>query len=123
MSIFGYSTYRKMKLLHTCIQPMSSENSSVHVRKRDRELLKMVLGGEVAVNLATLFPYAFIILETAIKTYIGVNKSIDHIRIESFLLSIASFLHLLNSTSHFYIFSAISKAFRKDVKQLIQSTW
>ncbi|CAF3348208.1 unnamed protein product [Rotaria sp. Silwood2] len=67
------------------IQPMDLDRNKRNIRKRDQELLRMVLG-DVFVNLLTLFPYSFVILETAITTYISMNKSIDHIRILKILL-------------------------------------
>ncbi|CAF4295172.1 unnamed protein product, partial [Rotaria sp. Silwood2] len=119
MSIFGYLTYYNMRKLHMRIQPRDLDRNKRNIRKRDQELLRMVLG-DVFVNLLTLFPYSFVILETAITTYISMNKSIDHIRIENFITVITSFLYLSNFAAPFYIFFTISKSFRKDFIEFIQ---
>lgn len=120
MSVFGYLTYNNMAKLHGRIQSIDNSHRKRNIRKRDRELLVMVLG-EIIVSFLTLFPYPFVLLEMAITSYIGMDKSIDQIRIENFITILASFLYLLNVASPFYIFVAISKTFRNDFKTFIKN--
>jgi hypothetical protein len=65
MTIFGYLTYCN---LHMRIQPIGSPADShagdIAVRRRDRELLYMVLV-EVCVYLVTMVSYPIILLEIA----------------------------------------------------------
>jgi hypothetical protein len=67
----------------------------------------------------TLFSFFHMTLPTVegIKTYMGVIKSTDRVRIENFIMTVASLLLFINDGSRFYIFFAVSKAFRKDFKQ------
>jgi len=111
MTIFGYLTYRNMRQLHLRIQPIDNHRRNITVQSRDRDLLKMVLA-EVIVHLITIFLYPLILLEIAITTYMGIVKSIDHIQIENFIMTIATLLFFINVGSRFYIFFVISKIFK-----------
>jgi len=122
MAIFGYLTYRNMRQLHLRIQPIDNHRRNITVQSRDRDLLKMVLA-EVIVHLITIFLYPLILLEIAITTYMGIVKSIDHIQIENFIMTIATLFFFINVGSRFYIFFAISKIFRNDLKKIFKLFW
>jgi len=108
MAVFDYLTYRNMRQLHLRIQSIDNHRRNITVQSRDRDLLKMVLT-EVII---TIFLYPFILLEIAITTYMGVVKSIDHMQIENFIMTIATLLFFINVGSRFYIFFVISKIFK-----------
>jgi hypothetical protein len=110
-TIFGFLAYYKMKQLHTRVQSIS--NLTIH--RRDRELFAMVLA-EVIVYLITTLPYPIIIIEMAATNYMGINKSIERIEMESFLLTVSFALIYLNCSTPFYTYFAVSKKFRKDFK-------
>ncbi|CAF0793868.1 unnamed protein product [Rotaria sordida] len=123
MSIFGYLTYRNVRRLQLRIQPIDypidNHRENIIIRSRERELLYMVLG-EVFIHIITILLYPFILLEIAITTYMGVLKSVDRIRIENFIVTIASVMFFINIGSRFYIFFVISKKFRKNFKKFFK---
>lgn len=118
--MFDYLTYYNMRQLHLRIQPMDNNRGFLTVQRRDRDLLNMVLA-EVIIHIITILLYPFILLEIAITTYLGTVKSTDHIRIENFIMTIATLLFFINVGSRFYIFFTISNAFRKDFQKFFNS--
>ncbi|CAF3428181.1 unnamed protein product [Rotaria sp. Silwood2] len=116
MSVFGYLTYRNVRQLQLRIQPISystvNHRGSIITQSRERQLFYMVLG-ETFIHVITILLYPFILLEISITTYMGVVKSIDRIRIENFIVTIASLTFFINIGSRFYIFFVMSKTFRK----------
>ncbi|CAF3660121.1 unnamed protein product [Rotaria sp. Silwood1] len=125
MSIFGYLTYRNVKQLQLRIHPISNhpiddnQRESIIIRNRERELFYMVLG-EVFIHVITILLYPFILLEISITTYMNVVKTIDRIRIENFIVTIATLMFFINIGSRYYIFFVMSKTFRKDFKKLLK---
>jgi hypothetical protein len=117
MSVFGYWTYHNMRRLHARIR-LAKTSVNITVHRRDRDLLTMVLA-EVLIYAATIFWYPFVLLEIGITTYLGVNKTIEHIQIESLLSTIATLFIYINSAIAFYLYLIVSKQFRKDFHHLI----
>lgn len=126
MSTFGYLAYRNMRQLHQRIQPVNrpadQQERVAPVQRRDRELLRLVLA-EVLTHLLTSLLYPFVLLEISVTTYIGMSKSLVHTRVENFIMTVATFLFFINVGSRFYIFFAVSKAFRRDFTQLFCGFW
>ncbi len=118
MSMFSYFAYRNVRRLHARILPVETAVNHRAIHRRDRDLLTLVLA-EVLIYAATMFWYPFILLEIAITTYLGVNKTIEHIQIEGLLSTIATLFLDINSTIPFYLYLIVSKPFRKDFKDLI----
>ncbi|CAF0748727.1 unnamed protein product [Rotaria sordida] len=117
--IFGNLTYHNMKKRHIRIQPISNNINDQHIsiQRRDKDLFIIVLCEALLyIITTTLFP--LMLLESMISQYIIINKSVQHLQIESFLFSIVFILLLLNSSLPFYIYLIGSKSFRRDFKQL-----
>ncbi|CAF0786834.1 unnamed protein product [Rotaria sordida] len=117
--IFGSLTYHNMKKRHIRIQPISNNINDQHIsiQRRDKDLFIIVLCEALLyIITTTLFP--LMLLESMISQYIIINKSVQHLQIESFLFSIVFILLLLNSSLPFYIYLIGSKSFRRDFKQL-----
>ncbi|CAF4273800.1 unnamed protein product [Rotaria sp. Silwood2] len=123
MGVFGYLTYRNVSQLQLRIQPIryptDNNRGSIITQSRERQLFYMVLG-EAFIHVITILLYPFILLEISITTYMGEVKSIDRIRIENFIVTIASLTFFINIGSRFYIFFVMSKTFRKDFKKFVK---
>jgi hypothetical protein len=120
LSIFGYLTYHHMKQLRVRVQPIENGtiNGNIPIRRRDRELLIIVLS-EVFVYIVTTSLYPLIILELMISQYVIPNKSFQYLEIEFFIINIAVLLLCVNSAAPFYIYLMSSKSFQRDFKRLI----
>ncbi|UJR19484.1 hypothetical protein I4U23_022613 [Adineta vaga] len=86
------------------------------LRRRDRELLKMVLG-EVFVHFLTNILYPIIIIEIVATSYMNAEKSILRLQIKNLLLLIARILFYMSNASPFYIFYAVSETFRENFEK------
>ena len=120
LGIFGYLTYSHMRQLHLRIQPSTQDrtiNTSVRIRRQDRDLLVIVLA-EIVVYVITNLPYALIFVEILISQYAVPNKSALYSQIESFIRIVSTILLLINNSAPFYIFLVTSKSFRRDFQQL-----
>jgi hypothetical protein len=122
MTIFGYLAFRNMKQLQTRVQPSGSLSTGIVIHRQDRNLLVMVLA-EVLVYIVTMSLYPVIICELAVTTSMGVNKSLQQIQIENFILFFAQFLIYINTSAPFYIYLIASKTFRNDFKQTVNMAW
>jgi hypothetical protein len=104
MAIFGYLAYRNMKQLHTRVRPtgpnINNDHENTNMNRRDRDLLVMVIA-EVFCHFITMILYSFIIVELAATSYM--NKTIQRIQIENYILFVAIFLILTNNAMAFYI--------------------
>jgi hypothetical protein len=120
LCIFGYLTYRNLKLMRLRVQPIIDNRIHVNnsIRRQDRDLLIIVISEVLLFIIATiLFP--LILLEMMISRYVISNKSVQYSQIETFILNISYLLLFVNSAMPFYIYLMSSKSFRRDFKQLI----
>jgi hypothetical protein len=120
LCIFGYLTYRNMRLVQLRVQPVIDNRIHTNntIRRQDRDLLIIVIS-EVLLFIIATIPFPLILLETTISEYIISNKSVQYSQIETFILIIAYLLLFANSAMPFYIYLMSSKSFRRDFKQLI----
>ncbi len=120
LGIFGYLSYRNMRQIKMRIQPIRNNTNHVNnlVRRRDRELLIIVIS-EVFIYVLTTTFYPLILLEMLISRYIISNKSIQYSQIENFIFPISFLLLFVNNSMPFYIYLLSSKSFRHDFKELI----
>lgn len=120
LGIFGYLTYRHAKLIHSRVHPTNENRTegNVVIRKRDRELLMIVIA-EVLVYVITTSPYPLILLEQMISGYVVSNKNVLYSQIESFTFTVSFLLLFVNNSAPFYTYLVVSKSFRRDCKQLI----
>lgn len=126
MAVFGSLAYLNMKRIRSRVRPTGNivVGSRRHgrIQRYDRELLGMLLA-EVVVYITTTLLYPFILLEASITNLMSIDKSLQQIQIENFVLFIASFLVTLNHAAPFYIYFLTSQAFRRDIKQLANKSW
>jgi hypothetical protein len=113
---------RNLKQMRSRIQPttreMGEKNSSINtLRKRDRDLMKMVLI-EVMFYVISTLPFSIYLVYQMITTnYI---KSKERKQIESFINYLTqSFLMYLNTALPFYIYLATSPSFRRECKKIL----
>lgn len=123
MGIFGYLAFRNMKRLHTRVQPNEVvKTARIVIHHYDQRLLIMVLA-EVLVYVVAMSLYPAIIFELALTNSLAINKSLQQIQIENFILFIAQFLIYINTSAPFYIYLIASKTFRNDFKKTIGTAW
>ena len=127
MAIFGSLAYLNMKRIRSRVRPAGNiavvaSRRHGRIQRYDRELLSMLLA-EVIVYTTTTLLYPFILLETSITNIMSIDKSLQQMQIETFILFIASFLVTLNHAAPFYIYFLSSQAFRRDIKQLANKSW
>jgi hypothetical protein len=82
-----------------------------------------MLLAEVIVYIVATLLYPFILLEASLTNIMAINKSLEQVQIENFILFIASYLVTLNHAAPFYIYFITSQAFRRDVNQLMNKSW
>ncbi|CAF2140122.1 unnamed protein product [Rotaria magnacalcarata] len=119
MTIFGYLAYRQVKQLGTRIRPSRNNQNRFIVRRSDRELLLMIFT-QVFIYVISTMLYFAITLEILITYSSNINKSIERIQIESFIMSFTLFLIHMNHAANFYIYVLVSNGFRHDFKKLIK---
>jgi len=117
LGIFGYLSYRNMRQIQMRVRPSYNSTNNL-VRRRDRELLIIVIS-EVFVYVLTTTFYPLILLEIMISRYLMSTKSIQYSQIENFIFTIAFLLLFVNNSMPFYIYLISSKSFRHDFKELI----
>jgi hypothetical protein len=124
LTIFGYLTYRNMREIQNRVQPVvqNTINANIYIRRRDRNLLILVIAEVVTYVLTTALP-ALVVLEIVITQYVMPNKSFQYFQIEIFISNIATFLLSINSAAPFYTYLISSKSFRQDFKQLFIHTY
>jgi hypothetical protein len=120
--IFTILVMRTLKQLRSRVQPKGNENgernqSNGMLRKRDRDLIKMVFI-EVMVYVLSTLPFSIYLVY---KMIIGnLQESQQRQQIESFIDYITqSFLMYLNTALPFYIYIATSPSFRRQTKLFI----
>ena len=126
IAVFGFSAYSNLRKLHARVVPLENAvangrpNGIIH--HRDRDLFVMVLSESVA-YIALMIFYPGITLEASITNYIGKNKSLAQIQMESFIMTIALFFMNATNAMPFYVYFITSKAFRNDFKKLLTTCW
>jgi hypothetical protein len=121
MAVFGYLAFRNMKRLHTRVQASgNANNGNIVVHRQDRNMLAMLLA-EVSVYVVTMSLYPAITLEVAVTS--SVPKDLQRIQIEGFLQFMSLFLIYVNTSAPFFIYMAVSKAFRREFIELIGGPW
>jgi hypothetical protein len=119
MIIFGILLSISLKKMRGRIHPMPMTNASVNqlLRKRDRDMLRMLLI-EVICYATTTGPLAVLFIYLAATQTI--MKSSERLQIESFLQYFTTqfLLYLTNSLS-FWIYITVSRSFRSEFKKLI----
>jgi hypothetical protein len=124
--IFTLLVMRTLKQLRSRVQPITttttetgSRNQSMKIvlRKRDRDLIKMLVI-EVMFYFITTLPFSIYLIYKMITN--NLRKSEERQQIESFINYITqSFIMYLNTALPFYIYIATSPAFRRQCKQFI----
>jgi hypothetical protein len=112
MSIFSILTIRTLHQRHV---------AHVHARRRDRDLMRMVIA-EVIVHVSTAIPYSSNLIYDA-ATYYVTNKSAQRLEIESFISFLTQFILYLVSVIPFYLFILTSKPFRKEFINIFVRCW
>jgi hypothetical protein len=89
------------------------------VSKRNQQLI-LILSCEVLLYIFTNLLYSINIAYSAITS--GNSKSIERIRIESFIAYFSTpFLIIINNCAPFYLYLIVSSKFREDFKKLFTS--
>jgi hypothetical protein len=112
MSIFGFLTIRSLGQLHS---------NQTNVRKKDRDLMRMLVA-EIMINVATSIPYSANLLYSA-ATFFVVNKSAQHLEIDSFCETISQVLINMVGFTPFYLFILSSKSFRHEFTEILINWW
>jgi hypothetical protein len=123
MTIFGYLSYRNLKLTHGRVQPIANttdhSRNNLPMQRRDQELLIMVVA-EVFVYVITMSVYPIILSEVVITNNMNIKKIADYLAIENFIISISYFSAYMNNAAPFYIYLIASKAFRQSFIELFK---
>jgi hypothetical protein len=112
MSIFAVRIIRILHQRHV---------GRIRAEQRDRSLTRLLMA-EVLVNIFAGIPVSIYLVYGA-ATYSVVDKSVQRLEIESFMLFITQFLIQLASAVPFYIFLLTSKQFRKDFNSMLVIYW
>jgi hypothetical protein len=122
MMIFSLLLMHNLKKMRTHIQSVKATGErntcSVHIlRKRDRDLMKIVLI-EVLIYLITTMPFSIYLIYKML-TYNSM-KSLNRIEIELFFNYLTqSFLMYLNTALPFYVYISTSSSFRREFEKLV----
>jgi hypothetical protein len=124
LCVIGYLTYRNVRQLHRRIQPTAQyrNNTNNSIRRRDRDLLVLVIAEAFAYIITTSL-FSAIILERMISSYVMPNKSLQYVQAEIFVLNVSYSLLFVYSGVSFYTYMISSKSFRRDFKQLIMKSY
>jgi hypothetical protein len=108
---------RNLKQMRSRVQPTRETGERNTLRKRDRDLMKMVLV-EVMIYVISTLPFSIYLVYQMITT--GYVKSKDRKQIESFINYLTqSFLMYLNTALPFYIYLSTSPSFRRECKKIL----
>jgi len=123
MTIFGYLSYRNLKLSHGHMQSIANttnhSRNNLPMQRRDQELLIMV-SAEVFVYVITMSIYPIILFEVAITNNMNIKKSADYLAIENFIMFISYFSAFINNAAPFYIYLIASTTFRQSFIKLFK---
>ncbi|CAF3426346.1 unnamed protein product [Rotaria socialis] len=118
---FNTLLIRNLKGLRGRIQPIrdNAENkqSNIMLRKRDRNLMKMIFV-EVMIYVVSTMPFSIYLIYKIITD--SFTKSLEQQQIESFINYITqSFIMYLNTAMPFYIYILTSSSFRQECKRVL----
>ncbi|CAM2729780.1 unnamed protein product [Rotaria socialis] len=118
---FNTLLIRNLKGLRSRIQPIrdNAENkqSNNMLRKRDRDLMKMIFV-EVMIYVMSTMPFSIYLIYKIITD--SFTKSLEQQQIESFINYITqSFIMYLNTAMPFYIYILTSSSFRRECKRVL----
>lgn len=123
MITFGYMSYKNMRKIHARVRPTENDSTNiVSIRRIDRDMLIMVIA-EIICYSITMIVYPIIALEITISNYIVIDKSIERLQIEGFIMFFAQFLISTNNSLPFYLYLSVSKNFRNEVKKFLNKYW
>jgi hypothetical protein len=126
--IFSVLVMRTLKQIRSRVQPTATatkedgqkKQSTNIIRKRDRDLLKMVFI-EVLFYVFSTMPFSIFLLYKLGTDYTTI-KSRNRLQIESFINYMAqSFIMYLNTALPFYIYIATSASFRRQTIRVIHN--
>jgi hypothetical protein len=116
--LFSLLVMRNLKQMRSRVQPTTTENPSVNIlRKRDRDLMRMVLI-EVMFYVISTMPFSiYLVYKMITNDYV---KSKEQNQIESFINYMTqSFIMYFNTALPFYIYISTSSSFRRQCKKVI----
>jgi hypothetical protein len=119
MVIFGILLLSNMKGMRRRVQPFTNANPPINqlLRKRDRDMLKMLLV-ELVCYLITTTPLTIMLIYSAITR--TATKGTEQRQIESFLTYLNNtFLLYMNNCQSFWIYICASRSFRLELKTLL----
>lgn len=124
LCMFGYLTFQNIRQLHNRIQPTPQDAHNINnaVKRRDRDLLVLVLA-EVIAFIITTTPITLVFLESMITQFLFPSKSLALVQAEVFALNGALLIICGFSALPFYIYMIVSAPFRQDFKQLMVSIY
>ena len=122
MTIFSFCALNNLRNVRMQIRPgLSNTNGSTRIRKRDSQLITILISEVVIYVVSTVWFPINSIYSTITSS---VQKNADRTAIEGFIRYLAlSFLLFFNSCALFYVHLLASKAFRRDCKQFIFYLW
>jgi hypothetical protein len=118
LSVFGVLMTKNLKQLRQRVQPTSTlESEPNNLRKRDRDMMRMLLAELIAYILTT-------IPDTSMQIYIlataDIVKTKDRQEIENFVIYFARiFLLYMMNTFAFWIYVSTSRTYRSELKNMI----
>ncbi|CAF2517097.1 unnamed protein product [Rotaria sp. Silwood2] len=120
MIIFSVLVMKTLRKLRSRVQPKRGNrgnSQSINViRKRDRDLMKMIFT-EVMFYVITTMPYSIYLIYKVITD--SLIKSQQQKQIETFInYMVQSFMLYFNTAASFYIYIATSPAFRRELKKV-----
>ena len=120
ISTFTMLAMHRLQQLRRRVQPLAENadrtGSTNVIRKRDRDLMRMVFA-EVIVYVVTTMPFSIFLLYKLFTD--NLKKSRDRSQIESFVnYLLQSFIMYLNTALPFYIFCITSPSFRRQCRRV-----
>jgi hypothetical protein len=117
--VFSILVMRNLKQMRSRVQPTQETTGGGgknNLRKRDRDLMKMVLV-EVMIYVLSTLPFSiYLVYQMITSSYV---KSKDRKQVESFINYLAqSFLMYLNTALPFFIYIATSPSFRRECQRI-----
>ncbi|CAF3743510.1 unnamed protein product [Adineta steineri] len=117
MIVFSFRAWQNLQLTHTRVLPTGYNIRNIQIRKRDRDLLKM-LTGEVFIYFLTTVPYPINQIYNVSTSSITAYKSSIRIEIESLIGYIVSpLLNFMYCCVQFYIYILCSQSLVDIIKR------
>ncbi|CAF4078886.1 unnamed protein product [Adineta steineri] len=118
--IFTMLVFKTLKQLRSRVKPTAENgerNTTTVLRKRDRDLIKMVFIEVMFYTISTL-PFSIYLIYSLITS--NISKSKERQQVESFVNYLTqSFIMYFNTALPFYIYFCTSPSFRKQLKRVI----